>query len=236
MQDETRADDVAAGLPAELVAPALRRRGRLAVFDRLVPARSALLVIDMQRAWTDPAGPLHIPGTAALIGRINRLAAALRAAGGWVVWVQHTSAPPGAPEHWGLYYENFLSPARRAASLAMFAAGAPLHALDPRLDIRPADARLPKFRFSAFMRNPADPEAMLRARGIDTLVIAGVATDLCCESTAREAMLRDFRVFMPHDAVDAASRAAHLAALGSVLQVFADVRPTAEVLAMIARG
>ena len=221
-------------LPDRLVAGAIARRGRLEVFDRVEPARMALLVVDMQRAWTDPAGPMHTPGTAAIIPAINALAAALRARGGLVAWIRHSNAPPGDPLYWATYYDNFLRPERRARSLATLAPGAPLHALDPRLDIHAQDAQLLKYRFSAFTRNPADPETMLRARGIDTVIVAGVATNICCESTARDAMMRDFRVFMPHDAVTAPDREAHEAGLASVLQVFADIRPAAALAALIA--
>ncbi len=223
-------------LPEELLARAVARRGRLEVFDRIAPRRTALLVIDMQRAWTRPEGPMHTPTTRAIVPAINLLAASLRAQGGKVIWVQHSNAPPGSPLHWSTYYDNFVAPSRRAASLATLAPGAPLHALDPELDVAGEDERLLKFRFSAFTRNPADPEAMLRAAGIDTVIVAGVATNICCESTARDAMMRDLRVFMPHDAVTAATPDQHFAGLGSVMQVFADVRPTAALLALIEAG
>ena len=220
-------------LPEELVARAVARRGRLEVFDRLAPRRTALLVIDMQRAWTRPEGPMHTPTTRAIVPAINRLAAALRAQGGRVVWVQHSNAPPDSPLDWATSYDNFIAPARRAASLATLAPGSPLHALEPDLDAQAQDQRLLKYRFSAFTRNQADPEAMLRAAGIDTVIVAGVATNICCESTARDAMMRDFRVFMPHDAVTAATPDQHFAGLGSVMQVFADVRPAAALLSLI---
>ena len=220
-------------LPDRLAAAAIARRGRLEVFDRIEPARTALFVIDMQRAWTDPEGPMYTPGTAAVIPAINALAATLRARGGLIAWVQHSNAPPGDPLYWATYYDNFVRPERRARSLATLAPGAPLHALDPRLDAWPGDARLLKYRFSAFTRCPADPETMLRTRGIDTVIVAGVATNICCESTARDAMMRDFRVFMPHDAVTAADRESHEAGLASVLQVFADIRPAASLAALI---
>jgi ureidoacrylate peracid hydrolase len=223
-------------LPDRLVAGAIARRGRLEVFDRLEPARTALLVIDMQRAWTQPEGPMHTPTTAAIIPAINTLAAALRARGGLVAWIQHSNAPPGDPLYWATYYDNFIRPEKRARSLATLAPGTPLHALDPRLDTREEDARVPKYRFSAFTRNPADPEAMLRARGIDTVIVSGVATNICCESTARDAMMRDFRVFMPQDAVTASDPEAHFAGLASLLQVFADVRPAAALAELITVG
>jgi ureidoacrylate peracid hydrolase len=220
-------------LPAALVANAIARRGRLEVFASLDPTRTALFVVDMQLAWTSPDGPMHTPSTAGIVPRINALAAALRARGGLVAWIQHSNAPPGDPLYWATFYDNFIRPERRAASLATLAPGAPLHALDPRLDTHAEDLRFRKYRFSAFTRNPEDPEALLRARGIDTVVVAGVATNICCESTARDAMMRDFRVFMPHDAVTAGSAEAHGAGLLAVAQVFADIRPVAALLRLL---
>lgn len=222
--------------PDELIARAVGRRGRLEVFDSVEPRRTALLVIDMQQAWTQAHGPMHTPTTQDIVPAINRIAAALRDRGGKVAWVQHANSPPGTPLYWATYYDNFVAPARRAASFASLAPESPLHALDPHLDVREGDLRLTKYRFSLFTRNPADPEALLRAAGIDTVIVTGVATHICCESTARDAMMRDFRVFMPHDAVTAATPDQHLAGLGSVMQVFADVRPTEPLLALIERS
>jgi ureidoacrylate peracid hydrolase len=114
----------------------------------------------------------------------------------------------------------------RAASLRTLSPGAPLHALEPRLDAQPGAPRLLKYRFSAFTNNPSDPETTFRRAGIDTIIVAGVASSICCESTARDAIMRDFKVFMPHDAVTASTPDQHFTGLGSVMQVFADVRRT----------
>jgi len=117
--------------------------------------------------------------------------------------------------------------------LAALAEGGFGQALHRDVDRAPADIVLPKFRFSAFMRNPYDLAVTLRDRGIDTVIIAGTATNICCESTARDAMMRDFRVFMPHDTVTAPDREAHLAGVRSIMQVFADVRPSADIIGLL---
>lgn len=226
--------DPAAGLPADLVEAATYRRGRIGLFDGVDPPRTALMVIDMQRAWIAPAAPFETPPARAIVPRINAIAAALRAAGGLVVWVQHTAGAAGTPEAWSLYFDNFIAAADRPAVVAALTPGSPFHDLDPSLDVRDGDVRLRKYRFSAFARNPHDPEAMLRDRGIDTLIVTGTATNMCCESTVRDGMMRDFRLFMPHDAVAAPRPDGHRAGIRSVMQGFADVRPTATLLALIA--
>jgi ureidoacrylate peracid hydrolase len=221
------------GLPAALVHSATHRRERLELFDTIDPRRTALLCIDMQRAWLAVDAPFETPTARALIPAINRLAAALRRRSGTVIWIQHTSGNPGENGYWPLYFEHFIREERRAAAIAALAPESPLHALDPALDISSEDLRLPKYRFSAFVRTPHDLEAILRARGVDTAIVTGTATNVCVESTVRDAMMRDFRVFMPHDAVAALDPEAHLAGLRNVMQSFADVRPVEGLLALL---
>lgn len=220
-------------LPEALIEAATYRRGRLGVFDRIEPQRTALLVVDMQKAWLAEGAPFETPAARALIPTINRLAAALRRRGGCVFWVQHTTGAPGADDYWALYFDHFVSEEKRGAAIAALTADSPLHALHPDLDVRGEDVTIRKFRFSLFARNPNDPERMLRERGVDTVIVAGTATNMCCESTARDAMMRDFRVFMPHDAVAAPRPDGHLAGLRSVMQSFADVRPADTAIRLI---
>jgi ureidoacrylate peracid hydrolase len=221
------------GLPAEVVRSATHRRGRLELFDTIDAGRTALLVIDMQQAWLAAGAPFETPPARALIPAINRLAAALRRRAGMVVWIQHTSGRPGEIGHWPLYFQHFIREERRAAAIAALALGAPLHALDPALEVSSGDLVLLKYRFSAFVRTPHDLEAMLAARNIDTVIVTGTATNVCVESTVRDAMMRDFRVFMPHDAVAALDPEAHLAGVRNVMQSFADVRPVEALLALL---
>jgi ureidoacrylate peracid hydrolase len=221
------------GLPDEVVRSATHRRGRLELFDTVDAGRTALLVIDMQRAWLAAGAPFETPPARALIPKINRLAAALRRRAGTVVWIQHTSGRPGEVGHWPLYFQHFIREESREAATAALAPGAALHALDPACEISSSDLVLPKYRFSAFVRTPHDLESMLTARDIDTVIVAGTATNVCVESTVRDAMMRDFRVFMPHDAVAALDPEAHLAGVRNVMQSFADVRPVEALLALL---
>src|SRR5690606_6765109 len=77
-------------LPQEVIDRVIARRGRLHVFDRLDPARTALVVIDMQEAFLAPGAPSEVAAARAIVPNINRLAAALRQAGGIVAWIQAT--------------------------------------------------------------------------------------------------------------------------------------------------
>jgi ureidoacrylate peracid hydrolase len=220
-------------LPADLVAAASRRRAAGSAFDRLDPTRTALLALNMQRAWLDADAPFDRGGRSRIVlPRINRLASVLRSRGGTVAWLQMTAAPHGSPAYWSGYFDTFVRQELRGAAVAALEAGSTRHALHPDVAQAEGDLVLPKHRFSAFLRNPHDLETLLRERGIDTVIVTGVATNVCCESTARDAMMRDFRTIVPFDAVAAPDDEAHLGALRSLMQVFADVRPAAEVEAL----
>lgn len=221
-------------LPAELVAQATRRREGTAAFSIIVPKRTALLALNMQNAWLGDDAPFDRGGRSrAVLPRVNALAGALRRQGGRVVWLQTTTGGVGEADYWAGYFDHFVKSGLRETAVAALRAGSALHAMHPAAEVASEDIVLPKHRFSAFLRNPHDLETMLRGWGVDTVIVAGVASNVCCESTVRDAMMRDFRCFMPHDAVAAPDREAHLGALRSVMQVFADVRESAEVLALI---
>lgn len=225
---------MASTLPPQLVAQATYRRNGLAVFDRPDLRHTALLVMNLQNAWFADGAPFAaataelLPG---LVDRINRFAAQVRAGGGRVLWFRTTVGPADSPQAWNTYYDNFIEPGKRAVALAALAPADPMHALHQDADVRDGDLVLDKYRFSAFLRNPYDLEALLRDLGTDTVAVAGTATNVCCESTIRDAMMRDLRTFMPHDLVAAPTEHGHVAGLRSVMQAFADVRPTSELIA-----
>jgi ureidoacrylate peracid hydrolase len=220
-------------LPPDMVRSAVHRRGRLELFDTIDPSRTALLVIDMQNAWLAAGAPFETPPARGIIPKINRIADALRRRRGAVIWIQHTTGGVGEEGHWPLYFENFIGADKRGPAIEALAPGAPMHALYPALDVRDGDLILSKCRFSAFVRTAHDLEAILIARGIDTLVVTGTATNVCVESTVRDAMMRDFRVFMPHDGTAALDPEAHFAGVRNVMQSFADVRPVDALLKLI---
>lgn len=221
-------------LPPELAKALSGRRDRLEVFERIAPRSTALLVIDMQKAWTEPGAPWAFPEARTIIDNVNRLAGALRGAGGAVVWVQHATGAPGTPGYWSNYLDHFVSGAQRETALAAIQEGSPYRDLDPALDVDERDLRIVKRRYSAMVHTSSDLEPELKRRDVDTVIVTGVQTNMCVESTARDAMMLDFKVFMPRDAVAARTPEDHLAGLRTVAQVFADIRATAELVDLIA--
>lgn len=132
---------------------------------------------------------------------------------------------------------NFMAtPAARARRVAAMTEGSPGHALWPELDVRPEDETVLKRRFSAFIQGSSDLTARLRARGFDTVLIGGTVTNVCCESSARDAMMLDFRTIMVADCNAANSDAEHNAALAAFWNIFGDVMITDHVIERLRAG
>ncbi len=223
-------------LPAELREQLRERRGgRDHVFAELDPRRTALLVVDMQNVFVALDAPGEVPVARAIVPNINRLAAALRRAGGRVVWIRSTFSATGRGA-WPLFFESFVSAEQATAYRAAMAPGNPLHALYEQLDVAPDDPVVDKDRFSAFVEGASPIESVLRDVGVDTLLVTGTLTNICCESTARDAMMRDFRVVMVEDGNAARTDEDHLAGLRTFVQVFGDVRTTDELVARLEAG
>ena len=220
-------------LPQDLIDFVMSRRGRMNVFDDIDPTTTAMLVIDMQNAYVEEGAPLHHRWAPGIIPAVNSLAASLRAAGGLVVWLQHTTGAPGSADYWSTYFDNFVDPSKRDALADALMAGSHYHALSPELDVSAADQVMLKTRFSALISGSSDLEACLRSRDINTVIVTGTLTNVCCESTARDAMMLNYRVFMPMDCTAARSDNDHLAGLRTVYQAIGDVRTGDDVIKMI---
>ena len=91
-------------------------------------------------------------------------------------------------------------------------------------------------RFSAFLPSACELPSILRARGIDTVLVAGTLTSVCCESSARDAAMQDFKAIMVSDANATRTDEEHAAALIAFLQSFGDVRTTDESIGLLDRG
>ena len=219
-------------LPREIVERLERRRGRRHIFERLEPARTALVVIDMQHSFVAPEAASAVPAAREVVPNINRLAAALRAAGGKVAWVQATYTREG-PGYWPLFFDYMVSPEVSARILAGLTAGSPGHELWHELAVKPEDFRVRKNRYSAFFPGASELPDLLRKHDLDTVLIAGTMTNVCCEASARDAMASGFKTVVVADANAARSEAEHVASLATVAQFIGDVRTTGETLELL---
>jgi ureidoacrylate peracid hydrolase len=207
-------------------------RNGLFRFEAIDPRRTALLVIDLQQGLVSPGGPFTVPGALDTLPNVVALADALRHAGGTVVFTRHsfTDAGPQAIPAW-----QRAAPALAAMS-EIFRPGLDGHAVDPRLPVSPSDLVIDKYRFSALARHSSSLAEVLLEREIDTVIVAGVVTNCCCESTARDASMQGWRTFVASDANAAMSDEEHEAALINLARSFADVRPTDSIIGLIEAG
>jgi ureidoacrylate peracid hydrolase len=213
----------------EIAERVVARRGKLHLFEKLDAKRTALLVIDMQNAFVAPGAPIEVPAAREIVAPINRLAAALRERGVPVIWVMHENQEGG--RDWAGFFDAFVAPGKREQAAAALEAGSRLQALWPQLEVAPSDLRVAKNRYSAFIKN--DFHKTLHERGIDTLLIAGTKTNVCCECTARDAMMLDFKVVLLSDCTAALSEDEQRGTLENVIQQFGDVRTADEALALL---
>jgi len=219
-------------IPSHAIERALARRGRLHPFDSLDPAKTALVVVDLQNGFMAPGQPAETPYAREVVPEVNRLAGAARAAGGTVVWIQNTITPE-AVQSWSVWFGDFGAGEWGPRMQRAFTPGDFGHALYPSLDVRPGDLTVRKTRFSAFIQGASDLDAILRGRGIDTLITVGTATNVCCESTARDAMMLNYKVFFVSDANACRTDEEHNATLGIMMVMFADVRSTDEMITLL---
>jgi ureidoacrylate peracid hydrolase len=103
------------------------------------------------------------------------------------------------------------------------------------LTVEPADTTVIKNRYSALIPGSSSLERLLRSLEIDTVLIAGTKTNICCEATARDAMMLDFKVVMVSDCCAALSDDEHRSALENVIQQFGDVMTGDDVLERLRR-
>jgi ureidoacrylate peracid hydrolase len=218
-------------IPDSVKSRVLRRKGRPISLEAIEPARAALVVIDMQNHFVAEGFPSEVAPARDIVPNINRLARAMRAAGGTVIWIQTTAT--GALEHWGNHHQYGLTPEgknRRLASLDEKAEGFQLY---PALEPLPGDLRVKKIMFSALIQGSSNLQLVLKQHHIDTLLIAGTTTNVCCESTARDAMMLDYRVAMLSDASATRHDEDHAASLNNYQLFFGDVMTVDEAIARI---
>ena len=220
-------------IPDHIVARVLKRQGRWNVHDDVPARETALVVVDMQNYFMAPGQQVEIPAAREIVPNINRLAAALRAAGGLVVWIR-TISNEDSLKNWSHFHDVLNTPERKARRMEAMRDGAFGAELWQGLDVREGDLIVKKTRYSALIQGSSDLEVQLRARGITAVWIGGTSTNTCCESTARDAMLLNFRTTMVSDANADHTDAEHNATLINFCINFGDVASTDDLVARLA--
>jgi isochorismate hydrolase len=186
-----------------------RRRGTL-----FSPKRSALLVLDMQGYFLNPSSHAFIPSALAIIPGIHSLIQAYRSHKQPIFFTRHTNTSQDACAM-GRWWHDLI------------AEGSPLSQITPELEVRDIPV-LRKSQYDAFFNT--DLEARLRAAQVSQVLVSGVMTHLCCETTARSAFMRGFDVFALVDGMATYNAKFHQASLLNLAHGFATLVLTSEVL------
>lgn len=219
MKEQYYTADNLVGTAAEFidsVATVLRKKPP-AVVD---PAASALLILDMQRYFLEADSHAYIPSADAIIANIKQLQEVFFQLGRPVIQTRHlnTDENAGQMKHWwrDLIRED-----------------TPYSKISDSIRDRRA-LQLDKNQYDAFFETPL--ENMLREKGVRQVVVTGVMTHLCCDTTARSAFIRGFEVFFVVDATATYTRQLHQASLLNLTHGFALPMMTNSILAALESG
>jgi isochorismate hydrolase len=177
----------------------------------------ALLVLDMQDYFLEPESHAFVPSAPAILPRIQALATAFEARGLPLFFTQHVNTPEDAGSM-GRWWRQVLS-----ADNPLSRINAALGSFNGTL--------IQKTQYDAFYKT--DLEARLQERGVEQVVVTGVMTHLCCETTARSAFMRGFGVFFTVDGTATYNRALHVGTLRGLTHGFAEPVLAAEILAAL---
>jgi ureidoacrylate peracid hydrolase len=222
-------------IPQSVIDRVITRRGSAHPFADLDPSRTALIVVDLQNGFMMP-GVAHAlcEEAASIVPNVNTLAAKVRETGGKVFWIKNTHDEECLTT-WSILHD-YSSPERRAKRISSMSENTLGHQIWADLQVKPEDEIVLKKRFSAFIQGSSDLAERLQAQGYDTLLITGTVTNVCCESTARDAMMLNFKTIMITDANAAANDEEHNASLIAFYLTFGDIMSTSEVISCLEKN
>jgi ureidoacrylate peracid hydrolase len=219
-------------MPQWAIDRVMARRRKRYVHDDLDPTKTALIVVDLQNGFMHPDHtPYPVKTAVGTVPAVNRLAAKVRETGGKVVWIKNTVDDRNL-ESWSHWFAMG-KPELRQQRIDAFRDGAMGHEIYSTLEVQPNDTIVKKYRFSAFLPESSPLADMLRADGVDTVLIVGTVTNVCCESSARDAMMMNFKTIMVSDGNSAITDQEHTATLASFYAIFGDVMDTDGVCALL---
>ncbi len=185
-------------------------------------ATTAMVMVDLQKGIARGTAP-HAAQD--VVARAAAIAAALRIAGGTVIWVHVDNAADG---------RDRLKPITDAAG-ATERVKAPDHAdLMPGLNVQPGDVIVTKRGWGAF--HGTDLDLQLRRRGVTTIILGGISTNIGVESAAREAFDHGYQQVFVEDAMACRSAEEHAGTFRTVYAKIGRIRSTADVLAALGAG
>ena len=219
-------------IPQNYIDNCIARRGRRYIFEKIDPKKTALLAIDMQNCFILPGlSMVEVPGVGAIAPNINTLAKKIREVGGKVIWTEHVYTPD-----WSSWYEHFTTEESRVKIVNDTAEGSFAREIWSGMDRKNEDLLITKARSSALTPGSSNLKEVLDELAIDTLIITGTLTNVCCESTARDAMLLNYKTIFIGDATGTRSDDEHNATLINMMQFFADLRMTEDTIDLLSNS
>lgn len=200
----------------------------------LNPRRAAVIVVDMQKVFCEPDGALYVPNTAKIIQPIQALVDAARGVDVPVIYLRHIVRGDGSDtgRMRDLYPNVDEILARSEPNVEVIDALAP----------QPGDVIIDKLFYSGF--HCTDLDTVLRARDVDTIIICGTVTNVCCETTIRDGVHREYKVIALSDANAAmdypdlgfgaiSAEEIQRISLSTIAYEFGEVTSTADVIARL---
>jgi len=183
---------------------------------KFTPDSSALLVIDMQSFFLDENSHAFIPSALSIIPNINLIIDSYRKKNFPIIFTHHALKEDENPGIMGKWWGDML---RISNSLSE---------IYPSIKIKKSDILLRKCRYSAFFNT--DLDKILNENNIDSLAITGVLTHLCCETTAREAFMKDYEVYFVIDGTATDNEDLHMSSLKTLSDGFVIPKCTGDIV------
>ncbi|MGB4768129.1 MAG: isochorismatase family cysteine hydrolase [Candidatus Saccharimonas sp.] len=212
------------GIPEAVLNKVIPRRGRMHAYPTLNPANTALVVIDFDTGSVTHGTTEEIRSFMPLV---NSLAKTVREHGGTVAWVT-TPIAKATKNMRAVYGEAFTKMNEEEG-----AEGGTAHTVWHELDALPDDVYATKQGASAFFPGKSNLHEQLQKRGVTSLLIAGLVTNVCCESSARDACELEYEVTMVSDCLWGHKEGQHDATLATFYRNFGDVRPSSNIQSLI---
>ena len=217
----------------EIIDRVLARRGRHHLYESLDPAETAFVVIDMQNMFCEPGAPAEVPASRGICEAINRLCDELREMGGLVIWITSATTSANGKSDWEHFIRNFVAEDIQERTIEALKPGGHGEQIWEDLEVKDNDLIVRKNRYSCLTPGSSILQSVLSSQGIRNVLIGGTKTNICCESTGRDAMMLDYNVVMVEDCNAALSDDEHRSALENVIQQFGDVMTVDEVTAVL---
>ena len=181
----------------------------------LKPEKCALLVVDMLHYFAHPEGRVYLPSTRAIIPRIVMLLKHWRMLGGTVVFTRHCHMDNDDLGMLGRFFSDYIRCGKKESDI--------ISELSPI----PGEKILQKNTYDAFYNT--DLDEFLRSRSVEQVLVTGVLTQMCCETTARSAFVRGYEVYIPVDALTTSSEELHIGSLMNLASGFAVITDTSSI-------